>query len=428
LRYFDNKTLREVGQTLGTSEDAAQKRVSRAVEHLRGFLSKRGTTVGSASLVMLLSTYAVQSAPIGLGCTISTTVLSGAALHQAATIGITKAILMTTIQKTLIAATLAVAVGTGIYEASRASGLQGQIQKVQERQQPLAAEILQLRQEQNEATARLEAAKQESEQLRREMAEVPRLRGEVARLRAAARDLAQSSADSQAAAADSGLETAFKTWAMRANQLKKRLEQMPDKRIPEFQFLTEKDWFDAVKNMPRLETDADFREALSQLRGGAKSGFDHVAQEALRAFTKANDGLLPADFSQLKPYFQTPVDDTVLSRYTLLQTGKVGDVPKGEYLVAETAPPVDDEYDTVHRFGLNDVTTSSVNHTEDAIKKAGIQFAEANNGLLPTDPSQLAPYLKQPVDAAKVQKLLSQIPPGVTTLDQLKAMGNKLND
>jgi hypothetical protein len=215
---------------------------------------------------------------------------------------------------------------------------------------------------------------------------------------------------------------------MRANQLKKRLEQMPDKRIPEFQFLTEKDWFDAVKNMPRLETDADFREALSQLRGGAKSGFDHVAQEALRAFTKANDGLLPADFSQLKPYFQTPVDDTVLSRYTLLQTGKVGDVPKGEYLVAETAPPVDDEYDTVHRFGLNDVTTSSVNHTEDAIKKAGIQFAEANNGLLPTDPSQLAPYLKQPVDTAKVQKLLSQIPPGVTTLDQLKAMGNKLND
>ncbi|MEO6182136.1 MAG: sigma-70 family RNA polymerase sigma factor, partial [Verrucomicrobiota bacterium] len=32
LRYFENKSLREVGQTLGTSDDAAQKRVSRAVE------------------------------------------------------------------------------------------------------------------------------------------------------------------------------------------------------------------------------------------------------------------------------------------------------------------------------------------------------------------------------------------------------------
>src|ERR1019366_4761933 len=32
LRYFENKTLREVGKALGTSDDAAQKRVSRAVE------------------------------------------------------------------------------------------------------------------------------------------------------------------------------------------------------------------------------------------------------------------------------------------------------------------------------------------------------------------------------------------------------------
>jgi RNA polymerase sigma factor (sigma-70 family) len=31
LRYFENKSLREVGQALGTSDDTAQKRVSRAV-------------------------------------------------------------------------------------------------------------------------------------------------------------------------------------------------------------------------------------------------------------------------------------------------------------------------------------------------------------------------------------------------------------
>src|SRR5215471_21357697 len=30
LRYFENKSLREVGQSLGTSDDAAQKRVTRA--------------------------------------------------------------------------------------------------------------------------------------------------------------------------------------------------------------------------------------------------------------------------------------------------------------------------------------------------------------------------------------------------------------
>src|SRR5882724_8962879 len=40
LRYFENRTFREVGETLGTSDDAAQKRVSRAVDRLREFFSK----------------------------------------------------------------------------------------------------------------------------------------------------------------------------------------------------------------------------------------------------------------------------------------------------------------------------------------------------------------------------------------------------
>src|SRR6185295_9040846 len=45
LRYFENKSLREVGVSLGTSDDAAQKRVNRALERLRKFFAKRGLTV-----------------------------------------------------------------------------------------------------------------------------------------------------------------------------------------------------------------------------------------------------------------------------------------------------------------------------------------------------------------------------------------------
>ena len=78
LRYFENKSLREVGQTLGTTDDAAQKRVSRAVERLREFLSKRGVTVGASGLVVVISANAVQAAPAGLAATISTAaVLAG---------------------------------------------------------------------------------------------------------------------------------------------------------------------------------------------------------------------------------------------------------------------------------------------------------------------------------------------------------------
>jgi hypothetical protein len=46
LRYFEDKSLREVGKLLGTSENAAQKRVSRALDQLREFFSKRGLAVG----------------------------------------------------------------------------------------------------------------------------------------------------------------------------------------------------------------------------------------------------------------------------------------------------------------------------------------------------------------------------------------------
>ena len=82
LRYFENKNLREVGETLGTTEDAAQKRVSRAVERLREFFSKRNVTIGAGGLAVLISANAVQSAPMGLAATISTdAVLAGTAVH-----------------------------------------------------------------------------------------------------------------------------------------------------------------------------------------------------------------------------------------------------------------------------------------------------------------------------------------------------------
>jgi len=66
LRYFENKSLREVGQAIGTSDDAAQKRVSRAIERLREFFIKQGPIVGASGLVVVLSANAVQAAPAAL--------------------------------------------------------------------------------------------------------------------------------------------------------------------------------------------------------------------------------------------------------------------------------------------------------------------------------------------------------------------------
>ncbi len=110
LRYFENKSLREVGATLGTSDDAAQKRVSRAVERLRTFFAKRGVTVGASGLVVVISANAVQAVPVALAATIST-----AAALAGTTITATKAIAMATLQKALLTAAVAAVVATPLF-------------------------------------------------------------------------------------------------------------------------------------------------------------------------------------------------------------------------------------------------------------------------------------------------------------------------
>ena len=119
LRYFKNQDFHAVGLALGVSDDTAQKRVSRAVERLREFFVKRGVTVGASGLVLVISANAVQAAPLGLSAAITTTAaLGGKTITAATTATVTKAIAMTILQKTFIAAaivtTLTVATSTYI--------------------------------------------------------------------------------------------------------------------------------------------------------------------------------------------------------------------------------------------------------------------------------------------------------------------------
>jgi RNA polymerase sigma factor (sigma-70 family) len=78
LRYFDGKSLGEVGAALGASEDAAKKRVTRAVEKLRGWFTKRGVTLTATVLTAAISANSVQAAPLGLAATVTATAVKGA--------------------------------------------------------------------------------------------------------------------------------------------------------------------------------------------------------------------------------------------------------------------------------------------------------------------------------------------------------------
>jgi RNA polymerase sigma factor (sigma-70 family) len=66
LRYFENRSLGEVGVALSLRERAAQKRVLRSLQKLRNFFSKRGVSVSTLAIAAALSACAVQAAPAGL--------------------------------------------------------------------------------------------------------------------------------------------------------------------------------------------------------------------------------------------------------------------------------------------------------------------------------------------------------------------------
>src|SRR5215471_1469879 len=187
MRYFENKSLREVGQTLGVSEDTAQKRVSRAVDRLREFFSKRGVPIGASSLVALAAANAVQAAPAGLAASVAAGAIVGSAtLSTSGAIAITKTVAMTTLQKTIITAVAGMAVVAGLYQAREISNLREQVQTLQNQQAQqtgISNQVEALRRERDRATNALAAAIAEKAELKNNPYEVLKLRGEVGRLR-----------------------------------------------------------------------------------------------------------------------------------------------------------------------------------------------------------------------------------------------------
>jgi hypothetical protein len=146
------------------------------------------------------------------------------------------------------------------------------------------------------------------------------------------------------------VEAAANARVAKVNQLKQRLEQMPNEKIPELQYLTAQDGLRGATYSGDLKTDDALDRALSQLRRDAKRTFAYSIGEALANYIAGNNGSLPGDSSQLESYFNPPVDGTILQRYQLLQTGNLSDISINEPLIAEKAP-VDDQYDTLFKIG-----------------------------------------------------------------------------
>ncbi len=76
LRFFENKPFAEIGAALGLSEDAARKRVDRALDKLRDILGRHRIASTSAALATLLAAETVTAAPATLAASITSAALA----------------------------------------------------------------------------------------------------------------------------------------------------------------------------------------------------------------------------------------------------------------------------------------------------------------------------------------------------------------
>jgi RNA polymerase sigma factor (sigma-70 family) len=305
LRFYEGRNLRDVGAALGASEDAAKKRVNRAVEKLRKFFTKRGVVLPATTLTAALAANSVQAAPAGLAAAVSAAASAGTAVITSTLIAATtKTIAMTTFQKIAVTAALTVTIGAGIYQAKQAHDARNAASKLQAEQTPMAMEIARLQAEANKLSELLADAKDQKQLTQAQFNELLKLRGQMG-VKQANAEVVNDPAFQQS-----------QIWLSKEKKIREQFELHPEQKIPEMQFLKEEDWLDHARHAD-VDTAKGMRIALSNIRASASGIFAGKFELALQAYMEANQQQLPATASQVAGYFKPPLQDAdaIFSRY-----------------------------------------------------------------------------------------------------------------
>ncbi len=82
LRFYERKPMRDIGDILGVSEDAAKMRVSRALDRLRAQLVPHGITCGLAALGRVVAERSVEAASATLAARLASSSHAAVAAHS----------------------------------------------------------------------------------------------------------------------------------------------------------------------------------------------------------------------------------------------------------------------------------------------------------------------------------------------------------
>ncbi len=238
------------------------------------------------------------------------------------------------------------------YEHQRGAGFEQQIEALRARQLSAESEEA-LARERDGARAQLKRVNAEAVQLQAGCADLLKLRGETTVLRRETRGDGTLGAANVAVgeSAEGGVPAAtLATLASRVASLKEALQKAPAQQVPELCLLEEQDWIKAARDA-KMDTEEDVVKSLSRARTLAKEKLIPMMNRALQGFVEANNGQLPMALTQLEPYFDQAVNDSIFDRYELIKTGDSRDVKLGEMVIREKDRLT--PHDSVFRLGLH---------------------------------------------------------------------------
>jgi RNA polymerase sigma factor (sigma-70 family) len=184
LRFFEGKSLREVAGRLCINEEAAKKRVARALDRLRQNLARNGYRNSSSVLGAALTAYAVTPAPAAMAGFIPTGIAHGTVMGTSVellTNGTLKMIMLTKLKVTAVAVVGLMLVTGTVTVGVRQRQVAQEHARLERENLASQAQSSQTGAETGEAFA---ALARENQELQKQALELYRLRAQVTQLRA----------------------------------------------------------------------------------------------------------------------------------------------------------------------------------------------------------------------------------------------------
>jgi len=138
LRFFESRDFRSIGTALGSNEDAARMRVTRALDKLHVLLKHRGVSLSAAALGGALATEAAAAAPAGLAASVAGAALASSAASGGITAGLLKIGIMTKLKAGIIGAVVISGIATLVVQQQARARLREQSESLQQQSDQLA--------------------------------------------------------------------------------------------------------------------------------------------------------------------------------------------------------------------------------------------------------------------------------------------------